>query len=130
MAYFSDTIRDGIRGNVFDNKEKGYVGGAVFNDDFKSVRQYISNNKEDLVKDSINYQDLKYGDYHFKRLAYTKNVKLIYSSKLSVPLKTNIVDNQIYDLGTPIYSNGKMYFNNREIERARNSRSSPHPCAL
>lgn len=29
---------------------KGYVGGAVFNDDFKSVRQYISNDKKDLSR--------------------------------------------------------------------------------
>lgn len=30
-------------------KDKGYVGGAIFNDDY-SVREYISNNKEDLEK--------------------------------------------------------------------------------
>ena len=30
-------------------RDKGYVGGAIFNDDF-SVREYISNNKEDLPK--------------------------------------------------------------------------------
>ncbi len=28
IAYFSDTIRDGIRGNVFEDTEKGYVGGG------------------------------------------------------------------------------------------------------
>ena len=30
-------------------KEKGYVGGAIFNDDF-SIRHYISNDKKDLPK--------------------------------------------------------------------------------
>jgi coenzyme F420-reducing hydrogenase beta subunit len=30
-------------------KEKGYVGGALFNDDF-SIKQYISNDKKDLPK--------------------------------------------------------------------------------
>lgn len=28
FAYFSDTIRDGIRGSVFDETDKGYVGGG------------------------------------------------------------------------------------------------------
>ena len=28
IAYFSDTIRDAIRGNVFEDTEKGYVGGG------------------------------------------------------------------------------------------------------
>ena len=28
FAFFSDTIRDGLRGNVFNNSEKGYVSGA------------------------------------------------------------------------------------------------------
>ncbi|MFQ8805927.1 MAG: hypothetical protein ACLR8Y_13565 [Alistipes indistinctus] len=30
-------------------RSEGYVGGAIFNEDF-SVRQYISNAKSDLVK--------------------------------------------------------------------------------
>ena len=28
FAYFSDTIRDGLKGSVFNSKEKGYVSGA------------------------------------------------------------------------------------------------------
>ena len=38
-------------------KEKGYVGGAIFNDDF-SVKHYISNNKKDLPK----LRGLKYAE--------------------------------------------------------------------
>ena len=50
-----EVVFDSTSGGIFSAlaeimyKSEGYVGGAVFNDDF-SVRQYISNNKEDLVK--------------------------------------------------------------------------------
>lgn len=48
-----DVVFDSTSGGIFSAlasfifKEKGYVGGAIFNDDF-SVRHYISANKEDL----------------------------------------------------------------------------------
>ena len=50
-----EVVFDSTSGGLFSAladimyKSEGYVGGAVFNEDF-SVRQYISNNKEDLVK--------------------------------------------------------------------------------
>lgn len=50
-----EVIFDSTSGGLFSAladimyKSDGYVGGAVFNEDF-SVRQYISNNKEDLPK--------------------------------------------------------------------------------
>ena len=50
-----EVIFDSTSGGLFSAladimyKSEGYVGGAVFNEDF-SVRQYISNNKEDLIR--------------------------------------------------------------------------------
>lgn len=50
-----EVIFDSTSGGLFSAlaeimyRSKGYVGGAVFNEDF-TVRQYISNNKEDLPK--------------------------------------------------------------------------------
>lgn len=50
-----EVVFDSTSGGLFSAladimyKSGGYVGGAIFNDDF-SVRQYISNNKEDLPK--------------------------------------------------------------------------------
>lgn len=49
-----EVVFDSTSGGLFSAladimyKSNGYVGGAVFNEDF-SVRQYISNNKEDLI---------------------------------------------------------------------------------
>lgn len=34
VGYFSDDFRDTVKGNNFKNKEKGYVNGAVSNDEF------------------------------------------------------------------------------------------------
>lgn len=51
-----EVVFDSTSGGVFsalaDNMYKcgGYVGGAVFNDDFRSVRHYISNDKKDLPR--------------------------------------------------------------------------------
>lgn len=50
-----EVVFDSTSGGLFSAladimyKDKGYVGGAVFNDDF-SVKQYISNDKKDLPK--------------------------------------------------------------------------------
>lgn len=50
-----EVVFDSTSGGLFSAladimyKNKGYVGGAIYNDDF-SVRQYISNNKADLAK--------------------------------------------------------------------------------
>ena len=50
-----EVVFDSTSGGLFSAladimyKEQGYVGGAVFNDDF-SVRQFISNKKEDLPR--------------------------------------------------------------------------------
>lgn len=50
-----EVVFDSTSGGLFSAladrmyRDKGYVGGAIFNDDF-SVREYISNNKEDLPK--------------------------------------------------------------------------------
>lgn len=50
-----EAIFDSTSGGLFSAladvmyRNKGYVGGAIFNEDF-SVRQYISNNKHDLLK--------------------------------------------------------------------------------
>ena len=50
-----EVVFDSTSGGLFSAladimyKSEGYVGGAVFNEDF-SVRQYISNNKEDLIR--------------------------------------------------------------------------------
>lgn len=46
-----DSTSGGLFSALADNiyKNKGYVGGAIFNDDF-SVRHYISNDKKDLEK--------------------------------------------------------------------------------
>lgn len=50
-----EVVFDSTSGGLFSAlaeimyRTKGYVGGAVFNDDF-SVRQYISNDKEDLPR--------------------------------------------------------------------------------
>lgn len=49
-----EVVFDSTSGGLFSAladimyRNKGYVGGAVFNEDFKSVRQYISNDKKDL----------------------------------------------------------------------------------
>lgn len=51
-----EVVFDSTSGGLFSAladimyKSGGYVGGAVFNEDFKSVRQYISNNKQDLPR--------------------------------------------------------------------------------
>jgi len=50
-----EVVFDSTSGGLFSAladimyREKGYVGGAIFNEDF-SVRQYISPNKKDLIK--------------------------------------------------------------------------------
>lgn len=50
-----EVVFDSTSGGLFSAladimyRSKGYVGGAIFNDDF-SVRQYISNEKQDLLK--------------------------------------------------------------------------------
>lgn len=51
-----EVVFDSTSGGIFSAladimyRNKGYVGGAVFNDDFKSVKQYISNDKNDLLR--------------------------------------------------------------------------------
>lgn len=51
-----EVIFDSTSGGLFSAladimyKDKGYVGGAIFNEDYKSVRQYISPDKKDLPK--------------------------------------------------------------------------------
>lgn len=51
-----EVVFDSTSGGLFSAladimyRSKGYVGGAVFNEDFKSVRQYISNDKTDLPR--------------------------------------------------------------------------------
>lgn len=51
-----EVVFDSTSGGLFSAladmmyKSGGYVGGAVFNEDFKSVRQYISNDKKDLPR--------------------------------------------------------------------------------
>lgn len=51
-----EVVFDSTSGGMFSAladimyRNKGYVGGAVFSDDFKSVRQYISNDKKDLPR--------------------------------------------------------------------------------
>lgn len=51
-----EVVFDSTSGGLFSAladimyKSDGYVGGAIFNDDFKSVRQFISNDKKDLPK--------------------------------------------------------------------------------
>jgi len=50
-----EVVFDSTSGGLFSAladimyKENGYVGGAIFNDDF-SIKHYISNNKKDLLK--------------------------------------------------------------------------------
>lgn len=51
-----EVVFDSTSGGLFSAladivyRSGGYVGGAVFNEDFKSVRQYISNDKGDLPR--------------------------------------------------------------------------------
>lgn len=51
-----EVVFDSTSGGLFSAladvmyRSEGYVGGAIFNDDFKSVRQFISNDKKDLPK--------------------------------------------------------------------------------
>lgn len=51
-----EVVFDSTSGGLFSAladimyRSKGYVGGAVFNEDFKSVKQYISNDKNDLPR--------------------------------------------------------------------------------
>ncbi len=51
-----EVVFDSTSGGLFSAladimyKQGGYVGGAVFNEDFKSVRQFISNDKKDLPR--------------------------------------------------------------------------------
>ncbi len=51
-----EVVFDSTSGGLFSAladimyRKKGYVGGAIFNEDFKSVRQYISNDKADLPR--------------------------------------------------------------------------------
>ena len=51
-----EVVFDSTSGGLFSAladmmyRNYGYVGGAVFNDDFKSVRQFISNDKNDLPR--------------------------------------------------------------------------------
>lgn len=51
-----EVVFDSTSGGLFSAladimyKSGGYVGGAVFNEDFKSVRQFISNDKKDLPR--------------------------------------------------------------------------------
>lgn len=51
-----EVIFDSTSGGLFSAladifyKDKGYVGGAIFNEDYKSVRQFISADKKDLPK--------------------------------------------------------------------------------
>lgn len=87
---------------------------------YEDIDIYTNFKKEEASKENINYQDLKYGSYQQKKLAYTGNVKIIYNVKLNVPLKINIIDNQIYDINTRIYSNAKMYLNDMPIENGYN----------
>lgn len=52
MQVVFDSTSGGMFSAIADiiYRDKGYVGGAVFNKDFKSVRHYISNDKNDLPK--------------------------------------------------------------------------------
>ena len=51
-----EVVFDSTSGGLFSAlaeimyKRGGYVGGAIFNEDFKSVRQFISNDKKDLPR--------------------------------------------------------------------------------
>lgn len=51
-----EVVFDSTSGGLFSAmadiiyRNNGYVGGAVFNDDFKSVRHFISNDKKDLPR--------------------------------------------------------------------------------
>ena len=51
-----EVVFDSTSGGLFSAladvmyRSEGYVGGAIFSDDFKSVRQFITNDKKDLPK--------------------------------------------------------------------------------
>lgn len=66
MEVLFDSTSGGLFSALADimYKEQGYVGGAVFNEDF-SVRQFISNKKEDLprIRSSKYLQSLLIGFY-------------------------------------------------------------------
>lgn len=54
IAYFSDTIRDAVRGNVFEDTEKGYVGGGETASKLKDGIKYTSSWAQSPVE-VINY---------------------------------------------------------------------------
>ena len=82
---------------------------------YEDIKIY-KNYKEVDINQNRNFDNLNFGIYNKKSIKEKDNLKIIYYSKVEVPLTINVSDERVYDIGSRITFNAKAYLNNVEIE--------------
>lgn len=129
IAFFSDMIRDGIKGSVFDAADKGYVNGPD-NESIKGVQDVLHGVKYSLVWSKAPSQTINYASCHDNLTLWDK----IRSSNPDDSEKTNIRRDKLAFAivmtaeGTPFMSEGDEFLRTKTLEDGTfdaNSYSSP-----
>jgi len=119
IAYFSDTIRDGIKGSVFDAADKGYVNGPI-NDKgtINGVSDVLHGVKYSLVWSPAPSQTMNYASCHDNLTLWDK----INSSNAEDDEKTNISRDKLAAAivftaeGTPFIQEGDEFLRTKTKE--------------
>ena len=82
---------------------------------YEDIKIY-KNYKEVDINQNRNFDNLNFGIYNKKSIKEKGDMKIIYYSKVEVPLTINVSDEGVYDIGSRITFNAKAYLNNEEIE--------------
>jgi len=125
FAFFSDTIRDAIKGNVFNNNEKGYVSGAA------GYSSYISSCFVGTPSWSKNpTQIINYASCHDNMTLFDRLTQSTPDDTAMDRIKMNNLAAAIYMLsqGTPFMQAGEEMLRTKPLENGafdHNSYSSP-----
>ncbi len=74
------------------------------------------NFQEVEIEEKSDFSNLNFGKYNKKNIKEKNNLKVIYNSKVEVPLKINVNNDENYDIGSILKFNAKAYLNNEAIE--------------
>ena len=129
QLYYKNIIKESfsydLKGVIFDGLDVIYYGAYVSNNtsrftvyallNIKLNEGYCSFNGINVLgkEEEISYEI--FGN-HTGYIIYTyENKKIIVDKIVNVPLKTNVKEGEIYDLGSFLWFNGEGYLNNQEV---------------
>ncbi len=125
FAFFSDTIRDAIKGNVFNNNEKGYVSGA---------NGYASNISSSFIGAPAwcksPTQTINYASCHDNMTLFDRLTQSTPDATVEDRIKMNNLAAAIYmtSQGTPFFQAGEEMLRTKPLDNGgfdHNSYSSP-----